>query len=93
MTAALAPIRNPSVIRRPQGGGWSVLVNLDNVRSVALSPTADLVWRALDGRHDVSEVVGLVRGSFSDVPPSVTQDVTDLLDELAQSGFVGYEVG
>jgi hypothetical protein len=69
-----------------------VLVNLDNVRSVALSPTADLVWRALDGRHDADQVVGLVRGSFSDVPPSVTRDVTDLLDELEQSGFIGYEV-
>ena len=93
MTAGDVPVRSPAVSRRPQGGGWSVLVNLDNVRSVALSPTAVLVWRALDGRHDVRAVAGLVRGSFTDVPPSVTQDVTDPLEEHAQSGFVGYEMG
>jgi hypothetical protein len=88
---ATAPIRNPAVIRRPQEGGWSVLVNLDNVRSVALSPTADLVWRTLDGRRDAAAVVAVVRRTFSDVPASVTDDVTGLLDELAESGFVGYE--
>jgi hypothetical protein len=37
------------VIRRPQDDGWSVLVNVDNLRSVALKPTADLVWRTPDG--------------------------------------------
>jgi hypothetical protein len=86
------PIRNPAVIRRPQEGGWSVLVNLDNVRSVALNPTADLTWRALDGQHGVHQVVDLMRRSFTEVPPSVMQDVTALLEELAESGFIGYEV-
>ena len=86
------PTRNPAVVRRPQQGGWAVLVNLDSVRSVALNPTADLVWRALDGRHDVRQVVGLIRASFDEVPASAEQDVTDLLEELARSGFVGYDI-
>jgi hypothetical protein len=80
------------VIRRPQAGGWSVLVNLDNTRSVALSPTADLIWRAIDGRHDVAAVVALLRDTFADVPPSAGQDVQDLLAQLEKSGFVGREL-
>ena len=91
VTRAAVPIRNPAVIRRPQDDGWSVLVNLDHVRSVALNPTADLVWRTLDGRRDAAAVVAAVRRRYSDVPPSATQDIADLLEELAESGFVGYD--
>ena len=88
-----APIRNPAVIRRPQADSWSVLVNLDNMRSVALSPTADLVWRTLNGRRDAAAVVAVMRRSFSAVPPAMMQDVASLLEKLAENGFVGYECG
>jgi hypothetical protein len=91
VTRAAVPIRNPAVIRRPQDDGWSVLVNLDSVRSVALNPTADLVWRTLDGRRDQAALVAAVRRRCSDVPPSATQEIGGLLEELAESGFVGYE--
>ena len=91
VTRAAVPIRNPAVIRRPQDDGWSVLVNLDHVRSVALNPTADLVWRTLDGRRDAAAVVAAMRRRFSDVPPSATQDIAGLVEELDESGFVGYD--
>ena len=91
VTRAAVPVRNPAVIRRPQDDGWSVLVNLDHVRSVALNPTADLVWRTLDGRRDAAAVVAAMRRRFSDVPPSATQDIAGLVEELDESGFVGYD--
>ena len=93
VSPAAVPIRNPAVIRRPQEGGWSVLVNLDNVRTVALNPSADLVWGAVDGRRDAAAIVAFMRGRYRDVPASATDDVTGLLEELAESGFVGYECG
>lgn len=86
-----APIRNPAVIYRPQGDGWSVLVNADNARSVALNPTADAVWRAVNGYRELPAIVAVLDKEFHGVPPSAAHDVAALLEELAQGGFIGYD--
>ena len=85
-------MRNPAVIYRAEGDGWSVLVNADNARSVALNPTADAVWRAVNGRREVPAIVAVLDREFHGVPPSAVHDVTALLEELAQGGFVGYDI-
>ena len=91
-TPGLIPIRNPAVVQRPEDDDWSVLVNLDNFRSVALSPTAVSIWGIVDGRRDVSAVMEAVCRVFEATPPSARREVTIALAELAEHGFVGYEI-
>jgi hypothetical protein len=85
------PVANPSAIFQETGDGWAVLVNLDTARSLALNPSGILVWQLVDGQRSVHEITAGVERHFRDTPPSVTDDVTALLDILVEEGMVGFE--
>jgi hypothetical protein len=85
------PFANPSAIFQKTGDGWGVLVNLDTARSVALNPTGILVWQLVDGQRSIHEIVIGVERQFCNTPPTVTDDVTALLDILVEEGLVGLE--
>jgi len=90
------PVANPIAVLREEFDGWAVLVNMDTGASVALNPTGIVVWKLIDGKRAVNELVQAFKAQFhfdstTDVPDTVTDDVQDLLAMLAQEGFVGYE--
>ena len=91
MERSTKPIANPNVIFQEQFDNWAVLINLDTAASVALNPTGVLVWKLLDGQHSVADIVTAVEGCFKDAPDTVADDVSALLDILAEDGFVGFE--
>jgi hypothetical protein len=85
------PVANPSAIFQETGDGWAVLVNLDTARSLALNPSGILVWQLVDGQRSVREITAGVKRHFRDAPPRVADDVTALLDILAEEGMIGFE--
>lgn len=91
MQMADVPIANPATVFQEGEAGWAALVNLDVVSSLALNPTGIIVWELIDGKRTVEDIVEAVRNRFEDVPDSVTADVMELLDQLGDDGFVGYE--
>jgi hypothetical protein len=85
------PMANPAVIYRPVLAGEAVLVNPDTAAALALNPSGCVVWQLVDGERTVEQIVDGVRRHFRGVPDSVTDDVTALLELLAEDGFVGLE--
>lgn len=92
MEPSAKPLINPAAAYREGMDGWAVLVNLDTAGSLALNPTGVVVWRLVDGKRSVAQIAAAVRRHFKDAPPTVLDDVTDLLETLAEEGFVGFEV-
>ncbi len=90
MERTSTPLPNPSVVARELDGGEAVLVNLDTAASLALNRTGLLVWQLVDGKRTVEAIVTAVRDHFRDVPDTMEQDITALLDLLAEGGFVGF---
>ena len=82
---------NPAVVAQEGADDWGVLVNMDTADTLALNPTAMLVWSLIDGQRSVDEIAREVMEQFEDAPESVVQDVEDLLGTLSEDGFVGYE--
>ena len=82
---------NPVVVAQEGADDWGVLVNMDTADTLALNPTAMLVWSLIDGQRSVDEIAREVMEQFEDAPESVVQDVEDLLGTLSEDGFVGYE--
>lgn len=82
---------NPGVVCQEGSDGWAVLINSDTVDSLALNPTGLAVWRLVNGRRSAMQIAAAVRRHFHDVPGSVTNDVINLLDILAEDGFIGEE--
>jgi hypothetical protein len=86
------PLPNPAVVFREELDGWAVLVNLDTAASLALNPTGIVVWKLVDGKLSVQDIVASVGCHFRDVPDTMPDDVIALLDTLAEDGFIGHEL-
>jgi len=91
MKLTAKPQANPAVLQREAPEGEVVLVNLDTGASVALNQTGTIVWQMLDGQRTVEQIVTAVRQSFPDAPPDTVNDVSNLMDILAEDGFIGFE--
>jgi hypothetical protein len=87
------PIVNPAVLfREIPIDEWAVLFNPDNFSALSLNPTGVVVWKLIDGRRNIQDIVMAVKAHFKNVPESVTDDVVGLLEILSGDGYVGYEV-
>ena len=86
------PIANPVVVLREEFDDWAVLFNPDTADSVGINPVGVEVWKLMDGRRSVAEIVTEVRQKFSDVPETAYEELAGFVNQLAEAGFVGYEL-
>lgn len=93
MELSTKPIANPDVIFQEQSDNWALLVNLDTSGTVALNPTGIIVWKLIDGKRRVVDIVKAVKNHFKNVPDTVAEDVMSHLDILTEEGFIGFEEG
>ena len=92
MNFSLKPLQNPAVLSRKMFEGEIVLVNADTADSLALTnQTAVVVWEMANGNNTVHDIITGVENQFQNVPDTVSDDVLDLLELLAQDGFIGFE--
>jgi SynChlorMet cassette protein ScmD len=87
------PTANPVVVLREKFDDWAVLFNPDTAEAVGINPTGVMVWKLLNGRRNVEEIVRRVQDHYSQVPDRAAEDVRDFIQSLAERGFVGYEHG
>jgi len=92
MNLAGRPIANPTAVLREEFDDWAVLFNPENADAVGINPVGVAVWKLMDGQHSVSEIVATIGGQFANVPGSASEEIRAFINELAEQGFVGYEV-
>ena len=93
MKLTAKPQINPAVLQRKELDGEVVLVNLDTAATLAINQTGFFIWQLVDGLRTVEQIVTAMRKQFPDAPPDLVKDVSDLLDILAEDGFIGFEWG
>ena len=86
------PIANPTVVLREEFDDWAVLFNPDTAEAVGTNPVGVAIWKLMDGKHNLKQIVAEIHEQFADVPDSSAQDVTSFIKDLAKRGFVGYEL-
>ena len=86
------PIANPTVVFREEFDDWAILFNPDTADAVGTNPVGVAVWKLMDGRRSLKEIVAKIQDQFADVPNAAAQDVTSFIKDLAKRGFVGYEL-
>jgi SynChlorMet cassette protein ScmD len=85
------PIANSMVVLREEFDDWAVLFDPDTGNAFGLNPVSVLVWKCLDGKHSVEDIVKVVREKCEGVPDEVDKDVNDYVQSLVEKGFAGYE--
>jgi SynChlorMet cassette protein ScmD len=80
------------VVLREEFDDWAILFNPDTAEAIGTNPVGVAVWNLMDGTHSLKEIVAEIHDQFKDVPDAAEKDVTVFIKDLAERGFVGYEV-
>ena len=86
------PIANPLVVLREEFDDWAILFNPDTAAAVGINPVGVSVWKRMDGKKSLKEIVLEIKTSFEDAPEAALEEITAFVDELAEHGYVGYEL-
>lgn len=86
------PIANPMIVLREEFDDWAILFDPDTGNAFGLNPTGVFIWKHLDGKHAVEEIVKRLRDEAEDVPEDAGEHARQFIASLEQQGLVGYEV-
>jgi len=81
------PIANPVVALREEFDNWAVLFNPDTADAVGISPVGVAIWKLLDGRRTLPQIVAALQEEFTEVPGTAADEVAQFVDELIKRGF------
>jgi hypothetical protein len=82
------PTKKPDVHARKLGNEW-LLYDSELEKLHIVNPTAELVWRLCDGKHDLAAIKSEIRGAY-DVGDArqLEGDLRRILDEFEQIGIL-----
>ena len=86
------PIANPSVVLREEFDDWAVLFNPDTAEAVGTNPVGVAVWKRMDGKRSLADIVTAVQREFDDAPDSIFKEIGAFVDRLSAHGFAGLEL-
>ena len=86
------PIANRLVVLREEFDDWAVLFNPDTGAAVGINPVGVFIWKQMDGSRSVGDIEQLIRSGFEEVPDDVSGQTAQFISDLADAGFVGYEI-
>jgi SynChlorMet cassette protein ScmD len=86
------PIANPVVVLREEFDDWAVLYNPDIPYAAGTNPVGVAIWKLLDGRKSVTDIVLKIKDSFEDTPVVAEKEIFVFIDRLRENGFAGLEL-
>jgi len=86
------PVANPLIVLREEFDDWAILFDPDTGNAFGLNPTGVFIWKLLDGKHGVEDIVKNLHDEADDVPAEAPDQVRQFVASLEQQGLVGYEV-
>ena len=86
------PIANPIVVLREEFDDWAVLFNPDTADAVGTNPVGVAVWKRMDGKRSLADIVAEIKNSFEDAPDAAFKEIDAFVNTLDEKGFVGLEV-
>jgi SynChlorMet cassette protein ScmD len=86
------PIANPIVVLREEFDDWAVLFNPDTADAVGTNPVGVAVWKRMDGKRSIEDIVSEIKNSFEDTPDAASKEIVAFVNTLAENGFAGLEL-
>lgn len=87
---ARRPTPHPTVVLREEFDDWAVLYNPDTGDAMGVNPTGVILWKAMDGRRTLADLVRSLAAHFAELPAEADAQVAAFVDTLAARGFVGF---
>jgi SynChlorMet cassette protein ScmD len=87
MPGEMRPVANPSVVLREEFDDWAILFDPDSDLTLGINPMGVLVWKCLDGKSSVSEILNALNERCDGVPEDAETHVRDFIDDLLKRGL------
>jgi SynChlorMet cassette protein ScmD len=91
MTDDKKPKVNPTVVLREEFDDWAILFNPDTKATLGINPMGVYVWKCLDGKHTINEILEDVKENCDSVPDDAENHLKDFIDDLIQRGLAEWE--
>ena len=85
------PIANQTIVLREEFDDWAVLFDPDTSNAYGLSPVSVFIWKRLDGKNTIADIVRELGKECKDMPDDATDHVNKFVEELIEKGYAGYE--
>ncbi len=86
------PIANRQIVLREEFDDWALLFDPDSGEAFGLNPVAVFIWKRLDGSQTLASILEDLKERCEDVPADAGLHLEEFIKEMANRGFVGYEV-
>jgi len=86
------PIANPDILLREEFDDWALLFNPNTGKGFGINPVGVFVWKLLDGKHSVNDIVEEVKKNFRNVSNNVDEEVKRFIAALSENGLLVYEL-
>jgi SynChlorMet cassette protein ScmD len=86
------PITNPLLVLREEFDDWAILFDPDTGDGFGLNPVSVFIWKCLDGKHTLQDILKEIHESCEDVPENAEQEIEAFVDEIVGKGYAGHEV-
>ena len=83
------PIANAVVVLREEFDDWAVLFNPDTADAVGTNPVGVAVWKLMDGKRSIEDIISKIKTSFEDTPDTARDEIAAFVNTLAAHGLVG----
>jgi SynChlorMet cassette protein ScmD len=91
LTMTDKPLANPLVVLREEFDDWAILFNADTGLSFGINPVSAFIWKLLDGKHTVADIMDELRDNCERVPEEAEAHLREFIDELMRNGLAGYQ--
>ncbi|MBW1837838.1 MAG: SynChlorMet cassette protein ScmD [Deltaproteobacteria bacterium] len=85
-------IANPLLVFREEFDDWAILFDPDTGDGFGLNPISAFIWKRLDGKHTIQDILKELREDCKDMPENAEQEIKDFIEELLGKGYAGYQV-
>lgn len=91
MSETKNPVANPLVVLREEFDDWAVLFDPDTGKAFGLNPVGVFIWKRLDRRHTIENILKELRQNCEDLPQEAEVHLKDFIQSLVEQGLAGYE--
>ncbi len=86
------PVGNPIIVLREEFDDWAILFDPDTGNAYGLNPVSVLIWKCLDGKNTIDDIVEKIKTDCTDVPDDAADFVNKFIEDLIENGLAGYEM-
>ncbi len=84
-------ISNPSIVLREEFDDWALLYNPNDGEVYGINPTGVFVWKRLDGKHTVENLLDELSAGCGEIPAGAASEVKTFIEDLVKKGLAGHE--